>query len=240
MFSYKWMILIDFTALPRMLSGKESACNAGDVGLIRKTPRRQNCNPLQYSCLENPMDRGAWWATVHVVTKSWAWRRNSTCTHNASLVTFCYPHSVSSVQSLSHVHLFATPWIAARQASLSITNSRVHSDPRPSSHWCHPDISSFVVPFSSCPQSLPASESFPLSQLFAWSGQNTGVSASASFLPKKSQGWSPSEWTGWLSLQSQGLSRTFSNTTVQKYQFFSAQPSSQSNFHIHTWPQEKP
>ena len=124
MFSYKWMILIDFTALPRMLSGKESACNAGDVGLIRKTPRRQNCNPLQYSCLENPMDRGAWWATVHVVTKSWAWRRNSACTHNASLVTFCYPHSVSSVQSLSHVQLFVTPWIAACQASLSIINSR--------------------------------------------------------------------------------------------------------------------
>ena len=124
MFSYKWMILIDFTALPRMLSGKESACNAGDVGLIRKTPRRQNCNPLQYSCLENPMDRGAWWATVHVVTKSWAWRRNSACTHNASLVTFCYPHSVSSVQSLSHVQLFVTPRIAACQASLSIINSR--------------------------------------------------------------------------------------------------------------------
>ena len=120
MFSYKWMILIDFTALPRMLSGKESACNAGDVGLIRKTPRRQNCNPLQYSCLENPMDRGAWWATVHVVTKSWAWRRNSTCTHNASLVTFCYPHSVSSVQSLSHVQLFVTPWTVTHQVPLSM------------------------------------------------------------------------------------------------------------------------
>ena len=77
-----------------------------------------------------------------------------------------------------------------------------------------------VVPFSSCPQSLPASESFPMSQLFAWGAQSTGVSASASFLPKKSQGWSPSEWTGWMSLQSKGLSRVFSNTTVQKHQFF--------------------
>ena len=80
----------------------------------------------------------------------------------------------------------------------------VHSDSHPSSPWCHPAISSSVVPFSSCPQSLPASESFPMSQLFSWGGQSTGVSASASFLPKKSQGWSPSEWTGWISLQSKG------------------------------------
>ena len=83
----------------------------------------------------------------------------------------------------------------------------VHSDSRPSSQWCHPVVSSSVVPFSSCPQSLPASESFPMSQLFAWGGQSTGVSALASFLPKKSQGWSPSEWIGWISLQSKGLSR---------------------------------
>ena len=115
---------------------------------------------------------------------------------------------------------------------------RVHSDSRPLSRWCHPAISSSVVPFSSCPQSLPASESFPMSQLFTWSGQSTGVSALASFLPKKSQGWS-SEWTGWISLQSKGLSRVF-NTTVQKHQFFGAQLSSQFNSHIHTWPLEKP
>ena len=102
----------------------------------------------------------------------------------------------------------------------------VHSDSRPSSQWCHPAISSSVVPFSFCPQSLPASESFPMSQLFAWCGQSTGVSALASLLPKKSQGWSPSEWTGWISLQSKGLSRVFSNTTVEKHQFFGAQPSS--------------
>ena len=93
----------------------------------------------------------------------------------------------------------------------------VHSNSRPSSWWCHPAISSSIVPFSSCPQSLPASESFPMSQLFIWGGQSTGVSALASFLPKKSQGWSPSEWTGWISLQSKGLSRVFSNTTVQKH-----------------------
>ena len=107
---------------------------------------------------------------------------------------------LSSVQSLSRVRLFVTPSIAACQASLSITHS-VHSDSRPLNPWCYPAISSSVVPFSSCPQSLPASQSFPMSQLFACGGPNTGVSALASFLPKKSQGWSPSEWTGWISLQ---------------------------------------
>ena len=114
----------------------------------------------------------------------------------------------------------------------------VHSDSRPSSQSCHPAISSSVVPFSSYPQSLPASESFPMSQLFAGGGQSTGVSALASFLPKNSQGWSPSEWTGWISLQSKRLARVFSNTTVQKHQCFGTQPSSQSNSHIHTWPLE--
>ena len=89
----------------------------------------------------------------------------------------------------------------------------VHSDSRPSSPWCHPAISSSVVPFSSCSQCLPASESFPMSQYFPWGGQSTGASALASFLPKKSQGWSPSEWTSWISLQSKWLSRVFSNTT---------------------------
>ena len=118
--------------------------------------------------------------------------------------------------------------------------SGVHSNSCPLSQWCHPAISSSVIPFSSCPQSLPASVSFPVSQLFAWGGQSIGVSALGSVLPKNTQDWSPLEWTGWVSLQSKGLSRVFSNTTVQKYQFFIAQPSSQSNSHIHIWPQEKP
>ena len=95
-----------------------------------------------------------------------------------------------------------------------------------------------VIPFSSCSQSLPESGSFPMTQLFAWGGQSTGVSALASFLPKNTQDWYPLEWTGWISLQSKGLSRVISNTTVQMYQFFSTQLSSQSNFHIHTWPLE--
>ena len=117
---------------------------------------------------------------------------------------------------------------------------RVYSNSCPLSQWCHPAISSSVVPFSSSPQSLPASESFPMSQLFTSGAQSIGVSALASVLPVNTQDCSPLGWTGWISLQSKRLSRVFSNTTVQKHQFFSAQPSSQSNFHIHTWRLEKP
>ena len=144
----------------------------------------------------------------------------------------------SSVHLLSRVRLFAIPWIAALQASLSSTPG-VHSNSYPLSQWCHPAISSSVVPFS-CPQSLPASGSFPMSQLFTRGGQSIGVSASASALPMNTQDWSPLGWTGWISLQSKGLSRVFTNTTVQKHQFFSTQLSSQSNSYIHTWPLEKP
>ena len=116
----------------------------------------------------------------------------------------------------------------------------VYPNSCPLNRWCHPAISSSVVPFSSCPQSLPASRSFPMSQLFSWGGQSIGVSPSASFLPMNTQDWSPIGWTGWISLPSKGLSRVFSNTTVQNHQFFSTQISSQSNSHIHTWPLEKP
>jgi len=99
----------------------------------------------------------------------------------------------------------------------------VYSNPRPLSRWCHPAILSSVIPFSSCPQPFPASGSFQMSQLFASSGQSIGVSASTSDLPMNIQNWSPLGWTGWISLQSKGLSRVFSNTTVQKHQFFCAQ-----------------
>ena len=116
----------------------------------------------------------------------------------------------------------------------------VYWNSRPSSRWCHPAISSSVVPFSSCPQSLPASGSFPMSQLFTWSGQSTEVSALASVVPMNTQDWSPLGWTGWISLQSKGFSRVFSNTTVQKHQFLGTQLFSQSNSHVHTWPLEKP
>ena len=134
-----------------------------------------------------------------------------------------YIYQFSSVQSLSHVQLFATPWTAACQASLSVTNSGVHPNPCALSWWCHPTISSSVFPFYSCAQSFPASWSFPMSQLFASGGQSIGVSASTSVLPMNTQDLSPLGWTSWISLQSKGLSRVFCNTTVQKHQFFGAQ-----------------
>ena len=117
---------------------------------------------------------------------------------------------------------------------------RVYSNSCPLSRWCQPAISSSVVPFSSCPQSLPASGSFPMSQLFAWGGQSIGVSASASVLPMNTQDPSPLGWTGWISLQSKGLSRVFSSTTIRKHQFFGAQPSLWSNSHVYTWLLGKP
>ena len=134
----------------------------------------------------------------------------------------------------------ATPWPAACQASLSITNSQSLLKFIPLSRWCRPTISSSVVPVSSCPQSFPASGSFPMSHLFTSGGQSIGVAASTSVLPVNTQDWFPSGWTGWISLQSKALSSVFSNTTVQKHQFFGSQPSSQSNSHILTWPLEKP
>ena len=116
----------------------------------------------------------------------------------------------------------------------------VYSNSCPLSQWCHPTISSSAVSFSFCPQSFPASGSFPMSQLFAWGGQSIGVSASTSVLSMNTQDRSPLGWTGWIFLQPKGLSRVFSNTTLQKCQFFSAQLSSQSNSHIHRWLLERP
>ena len=116
----------------------------------------------------------------------------------------------------------------------------VYPNSCPLSQWCHPTISSSVIHFSSCLQTLPALGSFPRRQFYASGGQSIGVSASKSVFPMNTQDWSPLEWTGWISLESKGLSRVFSNTTVQKHQFFVIQLSSKSNSHIHTWPREKP
>ena len=145
----------------------------------------------------------------------------------------------SSVQSLSRVWRFATPWITAHQASLSIINSQSSlklmsiESVMPSSHLilCRPLLLLPPIP--------PSIRVFSNESTLHIGGQSTEVSALASYLPKKSQGWS-SEWTGWISLQSKGLSGVFSNTTVQKHQFFGAQPSLWSNAHIHTWLLEKP
>ena len=127
----------------------------------------------------------------------------------------------------------------ARSPCLSPTPG-VHSNSCPSSRWCRPATSSSVLPFSSCLRSFPASGSFQRSHFFASGGQSIRVSVSTSVLPMNTQDWSPLGWTGWISLQSKGLSRVFSNTTVQKHQFFCTQLSSQSNSHIHTWLLEKP
>ena len=117
---------------------------------------------------------------------------------------------------------------------------RVNPNPCPLSQGCHPTISSSVVPFSSCLQSFPASRSFPMSQFLASGRQSIGIAALASVLPMNTQDWFPLGWAGWISLQSKGLSRVFSNTTFQNHQFFSAQHSAQSNSHIHTCPLGKP
>ena len=149
--------------------------------------------------------------------------------------------------------------ISVLQFSLSLTSNPLHphglqhprppcpsptpracSNSCPSSRWCHPIISSSVIPFSSCLQSFPASGSFPISQFFASDGQSIGTSASTWVLPMNLQDWFPLGWTGWISLQSKGLSRVFSNITVQKHQFFSTQLSLWSSSHIHTWLLKKP
>ena len=136
-----------------------------------------------------------------------------------------------SVQLLSYFQLIVTPWTAAHQASLSITNSQNLS--HDAIWWCHPTISSSVIPFSSCLQSFSASGSFPVSQLFTLGGQSIGVPSSV--LPMNIQGWFPLGLTDLISLLSKGLSRVFSSTTVWKHQFFSTQPSLWYNSHIHTW-----
>ena len=167
--------------------------------ILKKT---QNFSYLLHSCYETSMTLKAQYLNI----PSWGIRKTS------SSVQF------SSVQSLSHVSLRPHESQHARPPCPSPT-PRVYSNPCLSSRWCHPTISSSVIPFSSCPQSVPASGSFPMSQLIAWGGQSIGVSASASVLPVNTQDWSPLGWTGWISLQSKGLSRVFSNTTVKSINF---------------------
>ena len=191
-----------------------------------------NGNPLHCSCLESPMDRGAWRATVHGSLTLWslshgAGRNAAACGHFGPLVPYrtlntwqawvsqC-SRSVVSDSLRPHESQHARP-------PCSLPTPGVYSNSCPLSWWCHPAVSSSIVPFSSCPQSLQASGSFQMSHFFASGGQSIGVSASASVLPMNIQDWFPLGWTGWISLQSKGLSRIFSNTTVQKHQFFGTQ-----------------
>ena len=146
----------------------------------------------------------------------------------------------ASVQLLCRVQLFGPHGLQHTRLPCPSLSSWVCSNSCPLSWWCHPTFPSSVIPFSSCPQSFLASGSFPMSWLFESGGQSTGASASTPVLSVNIQDWSPLGWTGWISLQSKGLSRVFSNTTVQKQQFFSTQLSLWSNSHIHTWPLEKP
>ena len=147
----------------------------------------------------------------------------SYCTYSFVTSFFQSVSIMLNSQSLSCVQLFATPWTAAARLPCPSPTPRVYSNSCPLSWWCHPTILSSVVPFSSCLQSFPASESFPVCQFFASAGQSIGVSASASVLPMNIQDWFPLGWTDFISLQSKGLWRVFSNTTVQKFQFFSTQ-----------------
>ena len=187
------------------------------------------------------MDKEAWRAANHGVTKSCTWLSNWTTTmvfwmlHLSTRVLFFSSVSCSVVSNSLQPHELQHARLPCPSPSAG-----VYSNSCPSSRWCHPTISSSIIPFSSCLQSFPASGSFPVSQLFASGGQSTGVSASASVLPMNTQDWSPLGWTGWISLKSKALSRVSSNTTVQKDQFFSAQLSLLSNSHIHTWLLENP
>ena len=145
-----------------------------------------------------------------------------------------------SVSSVTRVWLFAIHGLQHTRLPCPSLLPGACSNSCPSSRWCHPTISSSVVPFSACSQSFPASGSFQMSHFFTSGGQSIGISASASVPPMNIQEWFPLGWTGWISLPSKGLSRVSFSTTVQKHQFFSAQFSLWSNSHIHTWPLAKP
>ena len=184
------------------------------------------------------------WLSSWTATKDFKQLGSKDCVRFVHL----FPSEPSTVLGQSSVQ-----FSSVTQSYLTLCNPVIHSTPglpvhhqlleftQTHAHWVCDAIqpSSSAVPFSSCPQSLPASGSFPMSQLFTWGSQSPGVSASAWVLPMNTQDWSPLGWTGWISLQSKGLSRVFSNTTVQKHQFFGTQLSSQSNSHIHTWPLDR-
>ena len=178
--------------------------------------------PLQYSCLQKSMDSGAWQATSMGSQRAEHVERLNWCFYLS--LENCLSYSFAVVQS-SVMSYSCDPWTQHARLPCPSLFPRVCSNSCPLSQWCHPAISSSISPFSSCLQAFPASRSFLMSQVFSSGGQNIGVSASASVLPVNVQGWFPLRLTGLISLQSKGLSRIFSNTIVQKHQFFGPQPS---------------
>ena len=209
-----------------------------------------NGNPLQCSCLENPRDSGAWWAAIYGAAQSQTGLKRFSSSSSSNihdcLPSFLFSKIVNqfiSVQFSCSVvsHSWQPHEPQHTRPPCPSSTPRVHPNPCRLSLWCHPTISSSVFPFSSCLQSLPTSGSFQMSQFFTSGGQSIGVSTSTSVLPMNTQDWFPLGWTNWLDLLAvQGLSRVFSNTTVQKHQLFGTQLSLWSNSHIHTWLLEKP
>ena len=228
--------------LPSEQPGKQS----GKITRGRKRPGKIRvcvCAKLLQSCptLCDPMDYSLPGFSVRGIlqAKTLKWVAMPSSRGSSQSMYKTWISSVSSIQlgsvQLSHVQLFATPWTVASQASCPSPSPRAYSNSCPSCWWCHPTILSSVFPFSSCLQSLPVSGSFPMSWFFTSGGQSIGASTSALVLSMNIQGWFPLGLTGLISLLSKGLSRVFSNTTVQKHQFFSIQPSLGSCSHIHTW-----
>ena len=215
---------------------------------------------------ETVKDREAWYSAVHVLGKEHWLKLPTLARHHSNYLHELYfkTGGPSKEHRTSHHQWMNLKEVKRRRPVSSVQFSSIASDslwphglqharlpcpsPTPGEHpnscplsqWCHPAISSFVIPFSSCPQSFPASGSFQMSQLLASGGQSIGVSASTSVLAMNIQDWFPLGWTGWTFLQSKGLSIVFSNTIVQKHQFFGTQPSLWPSSHIHTWLLEKP
>ena len=221
----------------------------GRIAMMRRTGSEKNwfllwwLGPCSLSSVQS-LSHGRLFATPWIIASQATQNQCEFCliiyASSSCLFEVCYKLNCQSVQLLSCVQLFVTPWISARQASLFITISRSSlrlmsiESMMPSSHLI------LCLPLLLLPPIPPSIRVFSNESTLLMRWPKYWSFSFSIFLPKKSQGWSPSEWTGWISLQSKGLSRVFSNTTVQKHQFFGAQPSSQSNSHIHTWPQEKP
>ena len=247
--------------MAQQVKKKKSACNAGNTGDMSlipgsgRSPGGGNGSPLQYSCLGNPMDShspknyraGLDWAMEHKLLSRLR-AAICRCWVAQSCLTLCDPGGLACCSPWRHKESDTTKWLNWTELNWTELHARlprlslspwVHSNSGPLIQWCHPNISSSVVPFT-CLQSFPASRFLLRSLFFTSGGQSIGASASASVLPKNIQGWFPLGLTGLVSLLSKGLSRVFSKTTIQKHPFFSAQPSLWSNSHICTWLLGKP